>query len=80
LTGRKEGDSVRLPLRQCSKTLKKLYNERHIPLAARDAIPVLRDESGIVLLAGITCDERVQITKNTKTVGVFVPDGLMERK
>lgn len=79
LTVRQDADCIRLPFRQCSKTLKKLYNEQHIPVSEREAVPVLRDEKGIVLLAGITCDERVKITENTKTVGVFAPVDVMER-
>lgn len=79
LTVRQDADCIRLPFRKCSKTLKKLYNEQHLPASMRDAVPVLRDEEGIVLLAGITCDERVRITEKTKTVGVFAPTDVMER-
>ncbi len=54
--------------RGCGKTLKKLFNEAMLTVAARTAVPVLCDRDGIFLVAGFGCDERVRVTENTKTV------------
>lgn len=73
LTVRQEGDFFHPAGRGCKKTLKKLFNEKQIPVSVRTKIPVLRDEEGIVLLPGIACDERVCVTPQTKTVALFRP-------
>ena len=73
LTVRQEGDFFHPAGRGCKKTLKKLFNEKQIPVSVRTKIPVLRDEEGIVLLPGIACDERVCVTPQTKTVALVRP-------
>lgn len=57
---RKAGDKITLPGRNCTKTLKKYFNEIGIPAEARSAVPVLTDTVGIIGLPGLTCDSRVQ--------------------
>ena len=46
LRTRKSGDALRLP--GGSRSLKKLFIDRKIPAAQRNAIPVLCDEAGIL--------------------------------
>ena len=63
---RQPGEVMHPCERNVGKSLKKLMNEMHIPANIRDAYPLLCDESGVVLLPGHTCDERVKITDTTK--------------
>ncbi len=49
---RKTGDSICLPGRNCTKSLKKLFIEAKIPQQQRELIPVLSDENGKVLAVG----------------------------
>ena len=58
VTSRKEGDSIRLFGRGCTKTLKKLFAEAKLPLAERRRIPVLRDEAGVIAVYGFGMAER----------------------
>ena len=62
------GDAFHPVGRGCGKTLKKLFNEAALPVWERDAIPVLCDEQGIVMVVGFGCDERVRITEATTDV------------
>ena len=52
------GDSIRLPGRGCTKTLKKLFAEAGVPAWERRRIPVIADEKGILAVAGFGADER----------------------
>lgn len=55
---RMTGDSIRLPGRNGSKSLKKLFIERRIPAARRGLVPVIADEEGVLAVFGIGCDIR----------------------
>lgn len=59
VAGRRPGDSFRPAGRNCTKTLKKLFLEAGIPPWERDAVPVLRDERGILGVYGLGADQRV---------------------
>jgi tRNA(Ile)-lysidine synthase len=48
---RRSGDSIRLS--GGTKTLKKLLIDQKIPAARREQIPVLADDTGVVMVAGI---------------------------
>lgn len=63
---RQEGDYIHPAGRTVGKSLKKAMNEWRIPAHLRDAYPVLCDESGIVLVPGYGCDERVRPATDTK--------------
>lgn len=65
---RKAGDKVRIKGRNGTKTLKKLYNEYHIPLSHRKNLPVIFDDVGIVWIANIGVAERCAVTRDTKKV------------
>ncbi len=73
---RETGDAYHPAGRGCGKTLKKLYNESALTEAERDALPVLCDDNGIVLVAGYGCDERVRITDETATVLLLEKTGV----
>lgn len=49
LRARMPGDRFQLPGRNCTKTLKKLLNEGHVPVAQRAALPLLAAPGGRVL-------------------------------
>lgn len=59
VAGRRPGDSFRPAGRNCTKTLKKLFLEAGVPAWERDAVPVLRDERGILGVYGLGADVRV---------------------
>ena len=58
VTGRKPGDRLRPAGRNCTKTLKQLFQEAGIPSWRRDTVPVLRDDRGILGVAGVAVSER----------------------
>ena len=65
---RKEGDSISPKGRKCSKSLKKLFNELHIPPETRNRIPVIADDSGVIGIAKIAVSQRTAVDGNTKNV------------
>lgn len=71
MRGRMPGDAIRLPYRNCTKSLKKLFNESKTDEALRDSLAVASDENGIVWLQDFGVDSRVAIDDNTNTVLVF---------
>lgn len=66
LRSRKNGDSVRLFGRGCTKSFKKLLNEAKIPVAERDALVILADDAGIVWVEGFGASERCAVTSGTQ--------------
>ena len=58
VASRAPGDSVRLLGRGCTKTLKKLFSEAHMPLEARARTPVLYDAAGVIAVYGFGVAER----------------------
>ncbi len=58
-------DSIRLRGRNCTKSLKKLFNEEEIPKELRNKIPVISDDGGViwVYMAGVS--ERVAVSEKT---------------
>ncbi len=65
---RQAGDKISLKSRDCSKTLKKLFNELSIAPEKRNSVAVFADEKGIVLVEGAGCDSRAAVTKDTENV------------
>ena len=55
---RKSGDDIRLRGKSFTKSLKKLYNEEHIPAYRRASVPVICDDNGILAVYGIGCSDR----------------------
>lgn len=56
------GDSIKLRGTGCTKTLKKLFVEKHVPAATRNRIPVIADENGVLGVYKIGCDVRGEPT------------------
>ena len=70
---RRDGDRFRPLGRGCTKTLKQLFSELDIPAWERDAVPVLRDEKGILFVWGIGPDERTEsISSGEKTATIEI--------
>lgn len=64
--GREEGDRVRLPGREGTKTLKKLYNERKIPAAHRGNVVVVKDGDSVVFVEGIGPSADYAVSERTE--------------
>ncbi len=56
--GRQRGDKLRLPGRNCTKTLKKLFNEEKLNGLLSDPVIVFRDAAGVLAVSGFGIDER----------------------
>ncbi len=58
LTGRRPGDRFRPAGRGCTKEVRRLLAEAGVPAWERDAVPVVRDEAGILAVYGVGQAER----------------------
>lgn len=65
---RKEGDSIALESRGCTKSLKKLFNELHIPPEKRGRVAVVADELGVIGVCGVGAAQRVGVDGGTKSI------------
>ncbi len=65
---RLDGDTISPANRNCTKTLKKLFNELKIDVESRDNVPILCDDKGIIGIVGYCCDERVKVDQSTKNI------------
>ncbi len=74
---RKEGDSIRLKNRGCTKTLNKLFTENKISPDLRDSIPVVCDDLGVVWVYGMGVSQRCSPTSSSKNC-VEVRAGVLE--
>ena len=68
LRGRLIGDEIKLTKRNCTKSLKKLFQEAKIEETLRDSIPVLADDEGVVWVEGFGVAERCCIDENSKYI------------
>ena len=55
---RREGDTIRIPGGNGTKTLKKLFIERRIPARERALVPVLADDAGVLAVYGLGAGSR----------------------
>jgi len=55
---RREGDSIRLKGTSGTKTLKKLFIEKRIPVRKRSLIPIISDDEGVLGIYGIGVGDR----------------------
>ncbi len=65
------GDKIRLPKRNCSKTLKKLYTEMGIPAQVRDDYPVISDSRGLIWAYRAGADASRLADENTKKIMII---------
>lgn len=69
IRNRRAGDKIRPAGSSCTKTLKKLFNEKH--LEGRNNRLILADDLGILWVEGIGCADRVKITEETQKILVI---------
>lgn len=74
---RREGDTIRLKNRGCTKTLNKLFAENKIPTSLRDVIPVVCDDKGVVWVYGMGVSQKCAATAGSKNVAL-VRSGVIE--
>ena len=72
LTCRKDGDSIRLSGRNCTKKLKDLFRESNLTQAQRDRVPILRDEKGVLAVYGYGTAERCQAQPGDRVLRVEI--------
>ena len=72
LTSRRSGDAFRPAGRGCTKTLKKLFLEKGLTQSERDAVPVFRDDRGILGVYGFAVDERALPAEGDRVLAVTV--------
>lgn len=72
LRSRCAGDTFRCAGSDCTKSLKKLFNEKR--LKQRSKIPVLADEAGVVWIKDIGCADRCKITEKTQKILVIAEE------
>ncbi len=65
---REAGDRISLVSRNCTKSLKKLFNELSVPPEKRDSIAVVADDNGLLVLEGIGVDRRAAVTAETERI------------
>ncbi len=68
LRGRLPQDKISLLGRNCTKTLKKLFNETKTDEYLRERLFVLSDDNGVLWVQGFGIDRRVAVTEDTDTV------------
>ena len=73
IRNRRPGDKIRVAGSSCTKTLKKLFNEKH--LENRNNIPILEDELGVCWVQGLGCADRCKIKENTEKILFIGEDG-----
>ncbi len=72
LRNRRAGDKMKLAGSSCTKTLKKLFNEKHIE--NRNSAAVLADEAGICWVQGLGCADRCKIKPETDKILIIGED------
>jgi len=80
VASKKEGDSVRLLGRGCSKTLKKLYQEKKLSPDSRTRNPVFYDEAGVAAVYGFGMAERLAAQPGDRVLRVTVTQKKSEDK
>ena len=63
---RQPGDIITLADRHCTKTIKKLFTEKKVPIELREQIPVFADGDKVIFVPGIGISKEYIFTKKTK--------------
>lgn len=71
---RSEGDVFKSAKRGITKTVKKLFNEAHIPVEERDRTALLESNGEIVWIEGFGISSSVTITEKTNKIVLMVGD------
>ena len=68
---RKEGDCIKENGRGVTKKIRKLQQEKNIPLNLRNKMPIAADEKGVLWGYKLGIDQRAAVDNNTKNVLIF---------
>ena len=68
---REAGDRITLVSRNCTKSLKKLYNELSVPPEKRDSVAVVADDNGLLVLEGVGVDRHASVSSETEKIMVI---------
>jgi tRNA(Ile)-lysidine synthase len=71
---RQPGDEIRLIGRGCTKSLKKLFAEKRLPLSERDGVPVIADEKGVIAVFGFGVAERCRAEEGSEVIKIEVKE------
>ena len=72
MTSRHDGDAFRPAGRGCTKTLKKLFLEEGLTQCERDAVPVFRDDRGVLGVYGFAVDERAVPAEGDSVLAITI--------
>ncbi len=68
---RMPGDKIKLSEGSGTKTLKKLFCEKKIPVSERESVPVAADENGVVWVFGQGTALRCRVDENSKKIFII---------
>ena len=71
IRNRCEGDKIKLSKRNCTKSLKKLFNESGIPPDDRNKVIIICDDDGLIWVEGFGCAERCSVCNETERVCII---------
>ena len=71
-TAWRDGDKIRPIGRNCTKTLKALFNEKKMTRAQKLSCPVIRDEAGVLAVNGFAADERTKAEVGDKILRITI--------
>ncbi len=74
VTTRQPGDRLRVAGRNCTKTLKSLFLEADMTQAERDAVPIIRDDEGILWVYGLALAERAKASEGDEAYIITVTE------
>lgn len=68
LRTRKNGDFIRLPRRNVSKSLKKLFCEMNVHIELREYVPVLADDEGVIWVHSVGVADRCKVDEDSTNI------------
>ncbi len=75
IRSRLDGDKIKLEKRNCTKSLKKLFNEKGIPIEDRNKKTIISDSEGLLWIDGFGCADRCKINEKTSRVCIIYLGG-----
>lgn len=72
VTPRKNGDKISPAGRNCTKSLKSLFNESHLTQRQRDLIPIIRDDRGVLAVCGLAVDKRIAAGEKDRVLKIQI--------
>lgn len=72
VTPRKNGDKISPAGRNCTKSLKSLFNESHLTQRQRDLTPIIRDDRGVLAVCGLAVDKRIAAGEKDRVLKIQI--------